>query len=234
MQLLEPGKLILATEATFPPYEMPAPDGAGIADTGLDGIDIAIAVEIADRLGLQLEIHDIPFDDALYAPANGKADLVMAAMRVSPEREAFMLHSEPYAPADLVLITSDSVNPKREYDYREKQFGAVENTVSWVNCMDQFGEKRTTVFQSNAEAVQAVLDGKIDAFMLDRAPAETIVDQVDGLVIIDKPFYKGDYAIWMAQDNTGLQKAVNDALAAMEDDGTLQAILERYIPNPGL
>ena len=234
MHLLEPGRLIVATEASFPPYEMPAADGAGVADTGLEGIDIEIAAAVADRLGLDLVVKDITFDEALCAPENGKADLVMAAISVSPEREAFMLFSEPYAPGDQVVITKDSVYPKKKYDFKEKQLGAVKNTTGWIYAADDYGEKQVTVFASNADAVRAVLSGEIDAFVLDRAPAEAILKQIDGLVMLDKPYTKGEYVIGMAKDNPGLQKAVDQALAALDDDGTLQEIIERYIPNPGL
>lgn len=230
MRLLEPGKLIIATEATFPPYEMPAEDGEGVAGTGFEGIDIELAAAIADKLGLELVVKNMDFDSMLYAAQIGKADLVIAGIGESSEREQFMLFSEPYVSSVQVVIVPDDIDPDKPYDYRGKKLGTQKDTTSWIYSMDDFGEDQVSVFDTNTEAVQALLSGKLDAVVLDQAPAENIVSKTDGLVILDQKFTEDDYVIGMAKDNTGLQQAVNQALAELDDDGTLQRIIEQYIP----
>lgn len=231
MRLLEPGKLIIATEATFPPYEMPAEDGQGAAGTGFAGIDIDLAAAIADKLGLELVVKNMTFDSALYAAQLGKSDLVLAGIGESSERKQFMLFSEPYISSVQVVIVPDTIDPDEPYDYRGKKIGTQKNTTSWIYSMDDFGEDQVTVFDTGAQAVQALLDGRLDAVVLEQAPAENIVRKTDGVVILDQKFTEDDYVIGMAKDNPGLQQAVNQALKELDDDGTLRRIIERYIPS---
>ena len=220
-----------ATNAAFPPYEMPAEDGQGAAGTGFAGIDIELAAAIADKLGLELVVKNMTFDSALYAAQLGKADLVLAGIGESSERKQFMLFSEPYISSVQVVIVPDTIDPDEPYDYRGKKIGTQKNTTSWIYSMDDFGEDQVTVFDTGAEAVQALLDGRLDAVVLEQAPAENIVRKTDGVVILDQKFTEDDYVIGMAKDNPGLQQAVNQALKELDDDGTLRRIIERYIPS---
>ena len=90
---VEAGKLTMATNATFPPYEMTTDAGE------FEGIDIETAQAIADKLGLELQIDDMDFDAALLSVQQGKADIVMAGVTVTDERKAVMDFSDSYAPA---------------------------------------------------------------------------------------------------------------------------------------
>ena len=74
LSTVEPGKLIMSTNAAFPPYEMTTDSGE------FEGIDIETAQAIADKLGLELQIDDMDFDAALLAVQQGKSDMVMAGV----------------------------------------------------------------------------------------------------------------------------------------------------------
>ena len=80
LSTVEPGKLIMSTNAAFPPYEMTTDSGE------FEGIDIETAQAIADKLGLELQIDDMDFDAALLAVQQGKSDMVMAGVTVTDER----------------------------------------------------------------------------------------------------------------------------------------------------
>ena len=100
---VEAGKLIMSTNAQFPPYEMVADDGS------FEGIDVEVAEAIADKLGLELEIDDMDFDSALLAAQNGKSDMVMAGVTVNEERLQVMDFSDSYANGvQVVIVTEDS------------------------------------------------------------------------------------------------------------------------------
>ena len=88
---VEAGKLTMATNAAFPPYEMTTDAG------DFEGIDIETAQAIADKLGLELQIDDMDFDAALLSVQQGKADIVMAGVTVTDERKAVMDFSDSYA-----------------------------------------------------------------------------------------------------------------------------------------
>ena len=231
MRLLEPGKLIVATDATFPPYEMPAEDGVGVAGSGITGIDLEIASEIAARLELALVIEDIPFDQALYSPQNGKADILLAGVNASFDRVQFMRFSEPYASSVQVIVVPEGSPIKARADLDKKQLGTVYGMTSWILSVDEFGEDAVTVFDRYDDAFSALSDGSVDALILEEAPAKTLTEAADGWVILDENFSEAELAVGMAKENAGLQQAVNEALADMRDDGTLQSIIERYIPS---
>lgn len=231
MQLLEPGKLIVATDATFPPYEMPAEDGVGVADSGITGIDLEIASEIADRLGLELVIEDLPFDQALYSPQNGKADVLLAGVNASFDRVQFMRFSDPYASCVQVIVVPEGSHIKARADLDKKQLGTVYGMTSWILSVDEFGEDAVTVFDRYDDAFSALSDGSVDALILEEEPAKTLTEAQDGWTILDENFSEAELAVGMAKENAGLQQAVNEALADMKSDGTLHSIIERYIPS---
>ena len=231
MQLLEPGKLIVATEASFPPYVMVAEDGEGVAGTGLEGIDIELAAAIADKLGLELVVQNVEFDYALYSPQNGKADLVIGGLTASSERKQFMLFSECYFDAFQVVIVPEDSEIDTPADLLDRKIAVVRNTTAWIYCLNNYGEKKVSVFDSCADLVDALLEGRVEAIVLDEAPAEAIVQETEGLVILKKEFTDDEFAIGMAKDNVGLQNAVDEALAELKSDGTLQKIIEGHIPS---
>ena len=105
---VEAGKLTMATNATFPPYEMTTDAGE------FEGIDIETAQAIADKLGLELQIDDMDFDAALLSVQQGKADIVMAGVTVTDERKAVMDFSDSYATGIQSIIVpegSDIASP---------------------------------------------------------------------------------------------------------------------------
>ena len=76
---------------------------------------------------------------------------------------------------------------------------------------------------------QIGVQGKVDAVIFDNEPAKSYVDANEGLKILDTKYVTEDYAACIAKENTGLTKAVNEALAELEKDGTLKGILDKYI-----
>ena len=88
---VEAGKLIMSTNAAFPPYEMTTDDG------GFEGIDVEIAGALAEKLGLELQIEDMDFDAALLSVQQDKADMVMAGVTVTDDRLLVMDFTESYA-----------------------------------------------------------------------------------------------------------------------------------------
>ena len=101
LKTVETGKLVMSTNASFPPYEMTTDAG------GFEGIDIEIAGEIAKKLGLELVIKDMDFDSALLAVQQGKSDMVMAGVSVTDERKLVMDFSNSYATGVQVVIVKE-------------------------------------------------------------------------------------------------------------------------------
>ena len=224
LSTVEPGKLIMSTNAAFPPYEMTTDSGE------FEGIDIETAQAIADKLGLELQIDDMDFDAALLSVQQGKADIVMAGVTVTDERKAVMDFSDSYATGIQSIIVPEGSDITSPDDLAGKKIGTQRGTTGYIYCTDDFGEENVIAYDDGLTAVQALNNGQVDAVVIDNAPAQEFVAANPGLKILDTSYAEEDYAIGMAKDNTALQEALNKALAELKADGTIQSIIDKYIP----
>ena len=223
------GKLTMSTNAQFPPYEMVADDGS------FEGIDIEVADAIAKKLGLELQVDDMDFDAALLAAQNGKSDMVMAGVTVDEERQAVMDFSDSYAKGVQVVIVPEDSDIQSIDDMDGKMIGTQRGTTGYIFCSDTpenggFGEEHVTAYDDGATAVKALLNGQVDCVVIDNAPAQEYVKANPGLKILETEFANEDYAIGVAKGNTALLDAINGALKELIDDGTVQSIIDKYIP----
>ena len=223
------GKLTMSTNAQFPPYEMVADDGS------FEGIDIEIAAAIAEKLGLELQVDDMDFDSALLAAQNGKSDMVMAGVTITDERMAVMDFSDTYANGVQVVIVKEDSDIASIADLEGKMIGTQQGTTGYIYCSDTpenggYGEDHVTAYADGATAVQALINGQVDCVVIDNAPAQEFVKANPGLKILDTEFANEDYAIGVAKGNTALLDAINTALKELIADGTVQEIIDKYIP----
>ena len=220
---VEAGKLTMATNAAFPPYEMTTDAGA------FEGIDIDTAQAIADKLGLELQIDDMDFDAALLSVQQGKADIAMAGVTVTDERKNVMDFSDSYATGIQSIIVPEGSDIASPDDLAGKMIGTQRGTTGYIYCSDDFGDEAVVAYDDGLTAVQALNNGQVDAVVIDNAPAKEFVAANPGLVLLDTSYAEEDYAIGMAKGNTALEDAVNAALEELKADGTLQSIVDKYI-----
>lgn len=224
-----PGKLTMSTNASFPPYEMVADDGS------FEGIDIEVAGAIAEKLGLELQVDDMGFDAALQAAQTGKSDMVMAGVTVTEERQAVMDFSNSYANGvQVVIVKEDSPIQTLDDLANANMIGCQMGTTGYIYCSDTvenggYGEDHVTPYDDGAAAVQALVNGQIDAVVIDNMPAQEYVAANPGLRILDTEYANEDYAIGVAKGNTALLDAINGALEELTNDGTIQSIVDKYI-----
>ena len=219
---VEAGKLTMATNAAFPPYEMTTDAG------DFEGIDIETAQAIADKLGLELQIDDMDFDAALLSVQQGKADIVMAGVTVTDERKAVMDFSDSYATGIQSIIVPEGSDIASPDDLAGKKIGTQRGTTGYIYCSDDFGDENVVAYDDGLTAVQALNNGQVDAVVIDNAPAKEFIAANPGLKILDTSYAEEDYAIGMAK-NSLLEDAVNSVLEELKADGTLQAIVDKYI-----
>ena len=220
---VEAGKLTMATNATFPPYEMTTDAGT------IEGIDVDTAQAIADKLGLELQIDDMDFDAALLSVQQGKADIAMAGITVTDERMAVMSFSDNYATGIQSVIVPEGSDIASVDDLAGKKIGTQRGTTGYLYCSDDFGEDAVVAYDNGLTAVQALNNGQVDAVVIDNEPAKAYVESNPGLKILDTSYAEEDYAIGMNKSNTALLEAVNAALEELKADGTLQSIVDKYI-----
>ena len=220
---IESGKLIMSTNAAFPPYEMVADDGS------FEGIDVEIAGAIAEKLGLELVVDDMDFDAALLAVQQGKSDIVMAGVTVNEDRKLVMNFSDTYSKGVQVVIVKEGSDVTLD-NLGDQMIGTQRGTTGYIYTSGDYGEDHVTAYDNGASAVQALANGQVDCVVIDSAPAQAFVEANPGLTILDTEYTSEDYAIGMSKDNTALLDAINGALKELTEDGTIPAIVEKYIP----
>ena len=227
---VEEGKLHMSTNAQFPPYEMTTDDG------GFEGIDVEIAEAIAEKLGLELVVDDMAFNAALTAAQTGQSDMVMAGVTVNEDRLEVMDFSDTYATGvQVVIVKEDSPIQTIDDLANAEMIGCQADTTGYIYCSyppeeGGYGEDHVTAYDNGALAVMALMNDQVDAVVIDNAPAQEFVKANEGLKILDTEFAVEDYAIGFAKGNTALKDAVNAALKELIEDGTVQSIIDNYIP----
>lgn len=216
------GVLTMSTNAAFPPYEMTTDEG------GFAGIDVEIAGAIAEKLVLTLQIDDMDFDAALLAAQQGKSDIIMAGVTVTDERLMVMEFSNSYATGTQVVIVPEGSDITLD-TLGEHMIGVQRATTGEIYCESDYGADHITSYDNGMMAVMALTNGQVDCVVIDSAPAANFVTSNPGLTILDTEYVTEDYAIGMAKGNLALKAAIDNALAELTADGTIQAIIDKYI-----
>ncbi len=231
-ETVEEGKLIMSTNAQFPPYELVS-DGEGFNGTGFEGIDVEIASAIADKLGLELQIDDMDFDSALVAVQNGSSDVVLAGLSYSEERDEILDFTDSYATGVQVVIVKEGSDVTLD-NLGEKMIGTQRGTTGYIYASDTpenggYGEDHVSGYDNGATAVQALVNGQVDAVIIDEAPAKEYVAANEGLTILPGNWVEEQYCAAVNEGNEALLNAINTALNELIEDGTVEEIIAKYI-----
>ena len=229
------GVLVMATNASFPPYEFVDDNGA------FAGIDVEIAGLIAEKLGLKLEIQDVEFGSIIGGVQSGKFDMGMAGMTVTDERKESVNFTDTYATGVQSIIVKEGSDIASFDDFfnedgtvKDIMIGVQQDTTGDIYCSDTVenggvGEEHVTQFKTGNDAVQALIAGKVDAVIIDNEPAKSYVAVNQGLTILETAYTNEDYAICVSKNNTALLEAVDEALASLKAEGKVDEIIGKYI-----
>ncbi len=219
--------LIMATNAAFPPYEY-------YENNEIVGIDAEIMEAIAEKLGKTLQIEDIEFGSIVAGVQSGKYDVGAAGMTVTEDRQKSVDFSDSYATGiQSIIVTEDSPITSVDdlsADGAAYKVGVQQDTTGDIYSSDDFGDDRVMRYNKGADAVQALISGKVDCVIIDNEPAKAFVAANEGIKLLDTEYTVEDYAICVAKDNSELLDDINEALAELKADGTLQEIIDKYIP----
>lgn len=232
---IEPGKLLMVTNASFPPYEMTDDSG------NIIGIDPEIAKAIADKLGLELVIDDIDFDAALISVQENRHDVILAGLTYREDRDLVMDFTDSYATGYQVIIVNEGddriagTNDDLQLVdadgnvLEDIQIGVQRGTTGESFCQDAHGADHVTSLDNGSVAVQALVNGQVDCVVIDKGPAEVYVKNNPGLEILEAEYVIENYCAAVDEGNTALLNAINGALNELIADGTVQQIIDRYI-----
>ena len=247
----ETGVLRVGMDASFPPFESVAADGT------LVGFDVALARELSRRLGVEVQfVANLPYDGLYDALAVNRVDVVISALVVNPARMADFAYSTSYFDAGQVLVVCPpSVPPNFGGEGHpsvppesggEARGGSIEEMADLGGCTlaVEFGtqgdlEARkwarrlsgliVVQHQTAAEALAAVMAGEADGALVDHVSALMETPAGSGLVIVGQPVVEEPYSVGVRSDSQRLLRAINEALADMEADGTLETLVVEWL-----
>lgn len=223
------GILKVGTEAGFAPYEF-------IGDSGdIVGIDIDIAQAIADKLGVKLKIENMTFDGALVGVQQGKVDMVIAGVSVDEDRKKVMDFSDNYVDAKEVVVVNAAEPAVKEATgegLKDKKVGVQRGNIAdlWVSNTENASVSEIVRYEKFAQAATDLKNNKIDAIVMDEAPAKELVEATGGaLAIIEgEPLFVDQYAVALQKGNTDLTAVVNEVIKELKDSGEFDKIVEKY------
>ena len=216
-------ELVMATNATFPPYEFY--EGEKIV-----GIDAEIAEKIAEKLGMTLKIQDTEFGSIIAGVQTGKYDFAAAGMTVTEDRLEQVNFTQSYATGIQSIIVKEGSTIATVDDLEGKLIGVQAGTTGDIYCTDDYGQDNVKQYNNGALAVAALQNDQVDCVIIDNEPAKSFVAANEGLKILDTEYVTEDYAIAVAKENTKLLEDINKAMAELKADGTIDKIIDEYIP----
>ena len=213
------------TNAEFPPFEFIS--GNGIIGE-FDGIDIAIAKQIAEENNMTPVIENMEFDSLLLALENGQIDATIAGMTIDPDREKSVDFSIPYYEATQVMIVKEDSDIAKASDMADKKIVVIQGYTG-ETCVKKLGYEYEA-FKKGTEAVLELVNGKCDVVVIDSATAKKFVGDNEGLKIVEdsETFEKEEYGIAVKEGNKELLDKINASLQKMLDDGTIAQLAIDY------
>ena len=222
--------LKMGTNAAFPPYEFYSDETGEII-----GIDAEVAALICEKLGCELEIVDMDFDALIPAITNGKVDFAMAGMTVTEERQQSVDFTTSYATGvQVVIVKEDSAIASVDDLFAEgasHKIGVQQGTTGDLYCtwdLEDNGLATIERYKSGTDAVLALTSGKVDCVVIDNEPAKNYVAANEGLKILDTEYITENYAIALNKGSE-LTEKINAALDELIADGSVQAVIDKYI-----
>ena len=219
------GKLVMLTNAAFAPYEYLG------SDNQVAGVDVDLSKAIADKIGVKLEVTNMDFDGLIPALIAGKGDMVAAGLTITDERKQSVDFSDPYADAtQLIIIKADNTAIKSVDDLKGKTIGVQLGTTGDIYASDPktIPDAKVKEYKTAIDAGLDLANGKLDAVVIDKLPAQNIVASNKGLKLIDTPLTDEQYAIAVKKGDTGFLTLINGVIKGLTDAGTIEKWTETH------
>ncbi len=218
-------EIVFGTNAEFPPFEFVTANG--IIDS-YDGIDIAIAKQIAEDNDMTATIENMEFDSLTIALQNGQIDAAIAGMTVTADRAEAVDFSTPYYTATQVMIVKEDSDIQKATDMADKRIVVIQGYTGEV-CVQDLGYPYEA-FKKGTEAILELVNDKCDVVVIDSATAEKFIGDNEGLKIVEdsEAFENEEYAIAVKKGNTELLDKINASIEKMLADGTVSEIAAQY------
>ena len=214
-------KLYVGTNAEFEPFEYR--EGGNIV-----GFDIELIGEISKLINKDIEVEDMAFDGLLPALQTKKIDLIIAGMTATEERKKFVNFSESYYKSQQAIVVNNDENGINTFDNLVgKDVGVVLGYTGDI-IVSEMANVKVQRYNATSEAIMALKSKKVQAVVLDYEPAKNYSAQNPELKLIETDSQSEEYAIAIRKEDTQLLNDINKALATLKENGTYDALLNKY------
>lgn len=217
---------VFAADATWPPLEFIDEKG------NLTGFEVELMPAIGKEVGVTMTVKNIPWDTIFAGLANGAYDGVSSGVTVTEERKQTMDFSTPILSNGQVVIirAADKDKYGSINDLSGKKIGVQIGTTGDFALADYPVVPKQ--YDDIGLAIEDMLNGNLEACVCDSLIASDFVlsnENYKGrLLLAGEPFTQEDIAIAVKKGNTELLNLVNQGLAAMEKDGSLAALKQKW------
>ena len=218
-EVKEAGKLVVATSPDFPPFE--TLEGGKVV-----GIEVDILTLICKELGVELEIVQMDFDTVLVGIQSAKYDCGMSGITANEDRKKNMLFTVPYYEAAQVIVVKEGSDIKGKADLEGKKVSVQTGTTADKGCKE--AGYAVQAFNANADAKAALTTGKVEAWVVDNLTAIQMVEEGDGLVILEEKMTTEPYAFAFAFGSEDLVAEIDKILTKLIENGTIEEIFKNY------
>lgn len=218
--------LRVGTNAEFPPFEYVGENGEP------DGFDIALIKAIGEKIGYEVVVENMEFA-SLVGAIGTKIDVAIAGMTIDEERLQSVDFSEPYYDAIQYVIVLEGSDIATAADLEGKKIGVQLGTTGDY-AVEEIEGATAAQYNKGVDAVNDLLNGRVDCVIIDKNPALVFEAEYDGIVALPGDqfdFGVEQYAIALPKGDTELAEKINNALKELKEDGTYDALVEQYIEN---
>ena len=225
LALAEGKTLVVATNPEFPPFEY-------VEGNNIVGLDIDIAAEVAKDLGMEIAVEAMEFPAIIPSLNAGKADLGIAGMTVTEERKMNVDFSDTYYNAIQACVVKEGT-AITDFKTKKKAVIGVQEGTTGDFIVSEYPDAEILRFPKGLDAFMELANGKIDAVVIDAPVAANILKALNNqaLETIEMPFEDEFYAIALPKGSTELLEAVNATIKRIQEDGTLEALIEKHFPS---
>lgn len=223
VETIQEGKLLMGSDTTYPPFENKDESGK------VEGFDIDLATEIAERLGLELEVISVKWEGIIPGLKMGDYDIVMSAMTITEERKQEIDFTDPYIDSNQsIAVKEDNEEIKSEEDLVGKVVGVQVDTTGQFTAEEIEGIKEVVKYDTILLAFQDLELGRVDAVMNDYPVNAYLCKTRGGSKVVKVIKTDESYGIGVQKGNDQLREAINKVLAEMKEDGSYDEIYEKW------
>ena len=219
-------KFVIATSPDFPPFEY-------LEGKKVVGIEVEIMQNICEKLGKKAVFKQIDFDSVLVGVAAGQFDCGMSGITVTDARKENTLFTDPYCLAAQAIVVKEGSSITCKADLAGKKVSVQTSTTAEDFCLEN--DYDVLAFQANNDAELALVNGNVDAWVIDDLTAAKMVKEYNEgkednakLKILSEAMTTEPYAFAFAFGNEELVKQINEIQKEMLEDGTIAAIFAKY------